>query len=206
MNAYLRRLIVVAMPLSIGCGLTITVPRDELLKESHGSPLQRIHQLSFIVNRFEDARDLARDSHWIGQCGNYTMRVDAPAADVVTQSIANALERNGHRVLKSDRTVDADVVVDGIVRLFSISRRQSTWGTMAYTAWASGEISVSGAAGERLLSRRCRGTDSAAGFLMPCSEGTELLRRALSSMVEDCTADPEFLDALRELKRRRVTQ
>lgn len=195
-----------------GCTFKITVPQGDLLKPGHGSPLQRVPRLSFVLNAFKDNRVLAKIAHstlhakvdapeyWIGQYGaTYTLLLDTPVGDVVTQAIANELERNGHRVLKADRLVDADVVIKGTVVAFYIFRRET-----GVDVKAEVQMSASAADGDILWARPCGASDSLEGVLIHYSEAVQLLGRALTSTVEDCTASPEFLNALERVKRKQA--
>ena len=92
-----------------GC-ITRTIKIDPIPELKIGSPLAGIESLTFKINEFKDVRS---NKKLVGACrvGPKIELEEQKVPEIITQTIANEMKRNGHKVLQTGEADKADVII-----------------------------------------------------------------------------------------------
>jgi len=188
------------------------IKMDKIPELQGGSPLSGIKTVIFTVNHFKDDRgsvkEFAGDERTVGMSGgvqpNY--RTDRQVNDIVRQAIINELIRNGHRVVATEDSSKANVIIDGTVRQYWAWFEHHHYWPLSYEHTVLGsvkaDITVKFSDSGSTFSKSFNGAadlKTYAGFTKGKCES--VLNEALLNMVKDFTMDLGFLDGLNKTEK-----
>ena len=177
-----------------------TIPIEEVPELKIGSPLAGIRSLTFLVNEFEDARPFKGSVILASERGR--IELNQKVSELVTQSIANELKRNGHKVLRSNESDNADVIIKGVVRRYWIESKPVSLFSLRLSGTVEAEISVNGQGTEKVIPKIYRGDYYIDGNSIGPLIWRDILNQALTEMIKEFTTDEEFLGRIKQVRRK----
>ena len=182
-----------------GC-ITRTIKIDPIPELKIGSPLAGIESLTFKINEFKDVRS---NKKLVGACrvGPKIELEEQKVPEIITQTIANEMKRNGHKVLQTGEADKADVIIDGTVRGYWVQSNNYTF-SITITGMVETEIYVTANKNmDNPLIKTYRGDYyyETSGIISP-SVWRDVINQALLEMVKEFTTDEEFLSGIRRVK------
>ncbi len=187
-------LLVVSFLLIQGCAFT-----DATLEVSHdatytpGGPLSDVDPMVFVLEQLEDARgDRERIGYKKNGFGQNTADIttDKPVTEIVSDAIAHALESSGHSL------GDGPVSISGAVKRFWFETDQNFW-SVEFIGNVSADLIFTNRQTKKVIYEATyQGNFSekkGGGFT---KTWTEVMTKAINSLVEELVLDEELAEAL----------